>query len=105
MSTTSKNPKTLLASSLTKLVSNHATRAQPAEKTSGTCRHTRKGNSELETAPDQHNVLSDETVTAEDYTLTNLIENHVYQNIYFLTSKLNHNVFFEKFHKINKYIC
>ena len=57
MSTTSNKPTTFSASSLTKLVSKHATRAQPAEKTSGTSRHTRKGNSELETAPDQHNVL------------------------------------------------
>ena len=67
MSTTSKTPKTLSANSLTKLVSKHATRAQPAEKTSGTSRHTRKSNLELDAVPDQHNVLSDEIVTAEDY--------------------------------------
>ena len=74
MSTTSKKPKTLLASSLTKLVSNHATRAQPAEKTSGTSRHTRKGNLELKAVPDQHNVLSDETVTVEDCTCINKVK-------------------------------
>ena len=66
MSTTSKKPKTLSASSLTKLVSKHATRAQPAEKTSGTSWHTRKSSPELDAVPDQHNVLSDETVIAED---------------------------------------
>ena len=67
MSTTSKKLKTFSASSLTKLINKHVMRAQPAEKTSGTSRHTRKGNPELETVPDQHNVLSDQTVTAEDY--------------------------------------
>ena len=38
-----------------------------AEKSSGTSRNTRKGNPELETVTDQHNVLSDPTVSAEDY--------------------------------------
>ena len=53
MSTTSKKPTTFSASSLfTKLVSKHATRAQPAEKTSGANRHTCKDNPELETVPD-----------------------------------------------------
>ena len=66
MSTTSKKPKALLVKNLTKLVSKHATRAQPAEKTSGTSRQTHKGNPELDAVPDQHNVLSDITVTAED---------------------------------------
>ena len=42
MNTNSKVRKTLSASSLTKLDNKHATRAQPAEKTSGTSRHTRK---------------------------------------------------------------
>ena len=67
MSTTSKEPKTLSAASLSKLVNKQATCAQPAEKTSDTSRHTLKSNPELETVPDQHNVLSDQTVTAEDY--------------------------------------
>ena len=67
MSTTSKKPKTLSASRLTKLVYKHATLAQPAENTSGTSRHICKGNSELDAVPDQHNVLSDETLTAESY--------------------------------------
>ena len=66
MSSTNKKPKTLSVSSLTKLVNKHATRSQPAEKTSGTIRNTRKGNSELKTVTDQHNVLSDPTVTADD---------------------------------------
>ena len=61
MCTTSKKPKTFSASSLTKLVSKHATRAQSAEKTTGTSRHTRKSNLELNTVPDQHNVFSDNT--------------------------------------------
>ena len=74
MSTTSKKPTTFSASSLTKLVSKHATRAQPAEKTSGTSRHTRKGNLELKAVPDQHNVLSDETVTVEDCTCINKVK-------------------------------
>ena len=52
MSSTSKKPKTLSASSLTKLVNKHATRAQPAEKTSGTSRNTRKDNPDLETVTD-----------------------------------------------------
>ena len=59
MSTSSKKPKSLSAFSLTKLVNKHATRARPAEKTSGTSRLTRKGNPKLETVPNQHNVLSD----------------------------------------------
>ena len=52
MSTTSIQPKTLSASSLTKLVSKNATRAQPTEKTQGTSRHTRKGNPEFDAVPD-----------------------------------------------------
>ena len=52
MSTTSKKPKTLSASRLTKLVYKHATLAQPAENTSGTSRHICKGNSELDAVPD-----------------------------------------------------
>ena len=72
MSSTNKKPKTLSVSSLTKLVNKHATHAQPAEKTSGTSRNTRKGNPELETVTDQHNVLSDPIVTAEDYNISNL---------------------------------
>ena len=67
MTTTSKKPKALSANSLTKLVAKHATRVQPAEKTSGTSRQTHKGNPELDAVPDQYDVLSDPTVTAEDY--------------------------------------
>ena len=67
MSTNSKKPKTFSASSLKKLVSKHATRAQPAKKISGTIRHTSKSNPELDAVPDQHNVLSDEIAIAEDY--------------------------------------
>ena len=67
MSTTSKKSKVLSANSLLKLVNKHATRAQPAEKTSGTSRQTHKGNPELDAVPDQHDVLSEPTVTAEDY--------------------------------------
>jgi len=55
MSTTRKKPKTLSASSLTKLIFKHATRAQPAEERSGS--NTHQGNPELETVPDQHNVI------------------------------------------------
>ena len=69
MNTNSKVRKTLSASSLTKLDNKHATRAQPAEKTSGTSRHTRKGNPELETVPDQYNVFTDKTVKTEYYNL------------------------------------
>ena len=69
MSSTSKNPKAVLANSLTKLVAKHATRAQPAEKKTGTSRQTHKGNPELDAVPDKQNVLSDQTVTAEDYTV------------------------------------
>ena len=69
MSTTSKKPKVLSASSLAKLATKHATRAQPAEKTLGTGRQTHKGNPELDAVPDQHDVLSDPTVPAEDYTI------------------------------------
>ena len=70
MSTTSKKPKALSASSLTKLVNKHATRGQPAEKTSGTSRQTHKGNPELDAVPDQHDVLTEPTVAAEDYKMT-----------------------------------
>ena len=66
MITTSKKSKALSSNSLTKLVSKHATRSQPAEKTSGASRQTHKGNPELDAVPDQHNVLSDNTVRAED---------------------------------------
>ena len=55
-----------------KVVNKHASHAQLAEKTSGTSRNTRKGNPELETVTDQHNVLSDPNVTAEDYNITRL---------------------------------
>ena len=56
-----------MASSLTKLNSKHATRAQSAEKTPGTTRYTRKSNPKLNTIPDQHNELSDDTVIAANY--------------------------------------
>ena len=75
MSTTSKNQKTLSASSFIKLVNKHAMRAKSTKKTSGTSRHTRIGNLELETVPGQHNVLSDQTVTAEDYTIIVVLSN------------------------------
>ena len=81
MSTTSKKPKVLSANSLTKLVAKHATRAQPAEKTSGTSRQTHKVNPELDTVPDQHNVLSDPTVTAEGYKMLKLSQKHIVNNL------------------------
>ena len=67
MSTTSKKPKALSANSLTKLLAKHATRAQPAEKITGTSRQTHKCNPKLDPVADKHNVLSDQTITAEDY--------------------------------------
>ena len=50
-------------------------RAKSTKKTSSTSRHTRIGNLELETVPGQHNVLSDQTVTAEDYTIIVVLSN------------------------------
>ena len=73
MSTTRKKPKTLSASSLTKLVFKRLTRAQPAEKTSSFSRHTRKVDHELKAVPDQHNMLSDKTVTAKIYNSSSFI--------------------------------
>ena len=73
MSTTSIKPKTLSASSLTKLVSKHATQSQFPEKMSGISRHTRKSNPELNTVPGQHNVLSDNTIIAEGYSAIKLL--------------------------------
>ena len=67
MITASKKPKTISTSSLTKLVSKHATGTHSVEKTSGTSRNTCKINTELNTVPDQHNVLLDNTVIPENY--------------------------------------
>jgi hypothetical protein len=69
MSTVNKKTKTLSASSLTKLVTKHATRALSADKASGSSRHTRQSNPELNTVSDQHSVHSDTTVRAEGYTV------------------------------------
>lgn len=68
MSTTSKKPKMLSASSLAKLVAKHATRAQ-AKKTSGYSKHTSKSNPKLNAVPDQHNMLLDEIVIAGNYNM------------------------------------
>ena len=69
MSTNSKKPKTLSASSFTKLISKDATRAKSTENNSGTTRHTRKSSPNLNTVSDQRNVLSDNNVVAQDYIL------------------------------------
>ena len=94
MNATSKKPKTLSANSLTKLVSKNATRAQPAEKTSGTSKHICKGNSKHDAVPDQHNVVSDETVTAEGYIF--FIFSYFIQNKAVLVNKLSAAIIFFK---------
>ena len=67
MSTTSKKSKTLSATSLTKLVTKHATRARSADKATSSTRRTQKSNPELNTVSDHHIVHSDTTVTADGY--------------------------------------
>ena len=71
MSTTSKKPKTLLATSLSKLVTKHAKRAHTADKAVSSSRRAQQSNPELNTVSDQHNVLSDPTATAEGYNILN----------------------------------
>ena len=67
MSTTSKKPKTLSATSISKLVTKHAKRAHSADKASSSSRRTQQSNPELNTVSDQHSVHSDNTVAAEGY--------------------------------------
>ena len=67
MSTTIKKPKTLSATSLTKLVTKHAKRAHSADKAASSSRRTQQSNPELNTVSDQHSVQSDPTVTVEGY--------------------------------------
>ena len=69
MSTTSKKPKILSATSLTKLVTKHATPAHSADKATSSSRRTQQSSPELNTVSDQHSVQSDTTVTSEGYTL------------------------------------
>ena len=69
MSTTSKKPKTLSATSLTKLVTKHAKRAHSADKAASSSRRTEQSNPELNTVSDQHSVQSGPTVTAEGYNI------------------------------------
>ena len=67
MSTTSKKPKTLSATSISKLVTKHAKRAHSADKASSSSRCTQQSNPELNTVSDQQSVHLDNTVTAEGY--------------------------------------
>ena len=67
MSTTSKKPKTLLATSLTKLVTKNAKRAYSAYKATNSSRRTQQSNLELNTVSDRHSLPTDNTVTAEGY--------------------------------------
>ena len=69
MSTTNKKSKTLSATSISKLVNKHAKRAHSADKATSSSRSTRQSNPELITVSDHQSVQSDQTLTAEGYTI------------------------------------
>ena len=71
MSTTNKKPKTLSATSLSKLVTKHAKRAHTADKVVCSSRRAQQSNPKLNTASDQQNVLTDPIVTGEVYNREN----------------------------------
>ena len=80
MSTTSKKPKTLSATSLTNLVKKHAKRAHSADKAVSSSRRAQQRNPELNTVSDQQNVLTDPTVTGEVYNSENPVSAEAYNN-------------------------